>query len=282
VAHHIREIFVDRIGASERHTVALIAGGHSLGRCHPEISGYAGPWQSNPGYFNNVYCKKLLSEDWKIVDRNMEDCSGDLITGLKPYGMRRQYVNKAGKGDLMMLVSDMALKEDLVFGYWIQEYAHNNKKLKEDFGVAFKWITELGFEPPPPKQGFQKLLFKLRKCKADALRWLGDNLCGVDDAGVDETGAGSAKSSAPKIGDPYTLEEVKAHNKDNDCWVAINGKVCDLTEFMAVHPGGKAVIMGVAGKDASGDWNAIHNVNAIESIAPHVVIGHVVAKKDGA
>ena len=71
-----------------------------------------------------------------------------MITGLKPYGMRRQHVNKGGKGDLMMLVSDMALREDEHFGYWIQEYALDNGKLKKDFGVAFKWFTELGFEPP--------------------------------------------------------------------------------------------------------------------------------------
>ena len=157
VAKYIRKVFVDRIGASEQLTVALIAGGHSLGRCHPQISGYAGPWQSNPGYFNNVYCKKLLSEDWKIVDRNMEDLSGDMITGLKPYGMRRQHVNKGGKGDLMMLVSDMALREDEHFGYWIQEYALDNGKLKENFGVAFKWITELSFEPPKEKRSLKSL-----------------------------------------------------------------------------------------------------------------------------
>merc|ERR1719506_67958 len=167
VAHEIRHHFLERCGTTEQYTVALIAGGHSFGRCHPEISGYAGPWQSNPGYFNNVYCKKLLSENWKLVDRNMVDHSGDMITGLKPYGMRRQYVNKGGKGDLMMLVSDMALREDPHFGYWIQEYALDNEKLKEDFGIAFKWVTELGFDPPKEKSGLEKLLFNVRKWRAD-------------------------------------------------------------------------------------------------------------------
>merc|ERR1719479_652455 len=132
VAKYLRKAFT-RMGANDQLSVALISGGHSLGRCHPQISGYAGPWQSNPGQFNNVYCQKLLSEDWKIVDRNMRDCSGDMITGLKPYGMRRQYVNKGGRGDLMMLVSDMALREDEHFGYWIQAYALDNEKLRADF-----------------------------------------------------------------------------------------------------------------------------------------------------
>jgi len=278
VAKYIRKVFVERIGASEQYTVALIAGGHSLGRCHPQISGYAGPWQSNPGYFNNVYCKKLLSEDWKIVDRNMEDCSGDMITGLKPYGMRRQYVNKGGKGDLMMLVSDMALREDPYFGHWIQEYALDNERLKADFGTAFKWITEIGFEPPKEKRGLEKLLFNVRKFKADALRWIAENICIADDGGASE-GPVYLPADAPKVGDPYTMQEVGKHASQQDCWVAINGKVCNLTEFMKVHPGGVQPIMSNAGKDASTDWNAIHNKDAIEKIAPHAIIGYLVASK---
>jgi len=278
VAKEIRHIFVDRIGATEQFTVALIAGGHSLGRCHPEISGYAGPWQSNPGYFNNVYCKKLLSEDWKLVDRNMTDYSGDVITGLKPLGMRRQYVNKGGKGDIMMLVSDMALKEDPHFGHWINEYALDNEKLKRDFATAFKWVTELGFDPPNEKKGFEKLLFSIRKWKADTWRMVGQ-ICSIGDVPVmDEEGpTATVAADAPKVGKPYTMEEVRAHNKKNDCWVVINGKVCDLTKFMDLHPGGVPVIMAQAGKDATSEWNAIHNRDAIEKICPQVVVGHVVA-----
>jgi hypothetical protein len=281
VAKEIRHIFCDRIGASEQHTVALIAGGHSLGRCHPQISGYAGPWQSNPGYFNNVYCKKLLSDDWKIVDRSMTDYSGDLITGLKPYGMRRQYVNKGGKGDLMMLVSDLALREDPYFGYWIQEYALDNERLKKDFAVAFKWVTELGFTPPEEKRGLEKLKFTLRKWKFDCFAWMGQICSGEGGGGGDaDSGAPTVMAAdAPKVGKPYTMDEVKTHNSEKDCWVAINGKVCNLTEFLNTHPGGVGPIMGKAGKDATSEWNAIHNPDAIEKICPDVVVGYLVASK---
>jgi len=280
VAEEIRHIFCHRIGASERHTVALIAGGHSLGRCHPQISGYAGPWQSNPGYFNNVYCKKLLSEDWKLVDRNMEDCSGDLITGLKPYGMRRQYVNKSGKGDLMMLVSDMALLKDPTFGVWIRAYAQDGDLLKDDFKTAFKWVTELGFTPPQEKRGLAKLAFKLRKFRADALHWLGSHICGDSDFDADgESGSGGLAAEMPKVGKPFTMEDVKAHSSKTDCWVVINGQVCDLTKFMNTHPGGVQAVMDFAGKDASKEWNTIHSKNAIQAIAPETIIGHVVNSK---
>jgi len=215
-----------------------------------------------------------LSEDWKIVDRNMVDCSGDMITGLKPYGMRRQYVNKGGKGDLMMLVSDLALREDEEFGHWIKEYASDNERLKADFATAFKWITEVGFEPPKEKRGMDKLLFNLRKWKADALKWIAENVCNVDDG--ESSGPVFLPADAPKVGDPYKMEEVQKHTSQTDCWVAINGKVVNLTEFMKVHPGGVAPIMANAGKDASSDWNAIHNKDAIEKIAPDVIIGYLV------
>jgi len=276
VAHKIRKIFLDVIGTTEQYTVALIAGGHSFGRCHPEISGYAGPWQSNPGYFNNVYCKKLLSEDWKLVDRTMEDCSGDMITGLKPLGMRRQYVNKGGKGDLMMLVSDMALREDAEFGKWIKIYANDLGKLKEDFAVAFKWITEVGFEKPQERTGLAKRVFDARVSVDDFLRWLGSKVCMPRDDDAGRAGAaGSIQEDAPKVGNPYTMEDVAKHTTPNDVWCVINNKVCDLSKFKNEHPGGVPVIMESAGKDVSEQWNAIHNRSTIEKLAPQVVVGYL-------
>lgn len=34
-----------------------------------------------------------------------------------------------------------------------------------------------------------------------------------------------------------TLEEVRCHNKKDDCWIIIHDKVYDVTEFQYVHPG---------------------------------------------
>jgi len=272
VAKAIREWFCGRLGTTEQYTVALISGGHSFGRCHPDISGYAGPWQSNPGYFNNVYCKKLLTEDWKVVDSTCTDYSGDLITGLKPRGMRRQYVNKSGKGDLMMLVSDMAMREDPGYRKWLEVYANDIEALKKDFAIAFKWVTEVGFEAPPERTGLSKLLFNLSFKQAQCFRWIGDTVC--PDPEPDAGGAGAA-APAPKVGNPYKMDEVKKHNKKDDAWVVINNQVCDLTKFMNEHPGGVDVIMQNAGKDASTEWNTIHSPGTIQRIAPKVIIGYL-------
>eukprot|EP00929_Paragymnodinium_shiwhaense_P027141 TRINITY_DN159_c0_g1_i1.p1 TRINITY_DN159_c0_g1~~TRINITY_DN159_c0_g1_i1.p1 ORF type:complete len:714 (-),score=220.77 TRINITY_DN159_c0_g1_i1:284-2425(-) len=277
VASMVRRMFCERMGATEQQTVALIAGGHSLGRCHNEISGYAGPWQPNPGVFNSLYCKHLVNDDWKLVDNNMEDCSGDLITGVKPKGMRRQYVNKGGKGDLMMLVSDMALREDPGFGKWVKIYADDNERLKKDFGAAFKAATEWGFTPPAPRGKLGAASFKLQLGFNKFMKVIG-NSCSEICAGLDrKVQPPDAGSSAPKVGKPCKMEEVAKHNTKDDCWVVINGRVCDLTKFKdTAHPGGAGVIVAKAGQDASSDWNAIHAPDAIEKMAPETVIGHLV------
>jgi cytochrome b involved in lipid metabolism len=46
------------------------------------------------------------------------------------------------------------------------------------------------------------------------------------------------------------MEEVIKHDNKNDCWLLIDGKVYDVTEFIGSHPGGKAILEG-CGKDAT-------------------------------
>ena len=45
-------------------------------------------------------------------------------------------------------------------------------------------------------------------------------------------------------------EELKKHNSAGDCWLAIEGKVYDVTSFITSHPGGIAITLG-CGKDAT-------------------------------
>ena len=48
---------------------------------------------------------------------------------------------------------------------------------------------------------------------------------------------------------PY--EEVQKHNTRESCWVIVNGQIYDATSVLAWHPGGAAVILKNAGKDAT-------------------------------
>jgi len=82
------------------------------------------------------------------------------------------------------------------------------------------------------------------------------------------------KKAAPPVEmKEYTLSEVAEHNTEQDCWVAINGRVLNATSFLPDHPGGKRSILLYAGKDASEEFNMLHEKNVIDKYAPHIVIG---------
>merc|ERR1711918_55346 len=58
--------------------------------------------------------------------------------------------------------------------------------------------------------------------------------------------------------------EVAKHNSDKDCWVIIGDDVYDVTGFLADHPGGKKAIMLYAGKDATEEFDMLHNRKVIK------------------
>ncbi|KAH9671881.1 L-ascorbate peroxidase 2 [Citrus sinensis] len=85
---HLRDVF-GHMGLSDKDIVVL-SGGHTLGRCHKERSGFEGPWTNNPLIFDNSYFKELLSGE---------------------------------KEGLLQLPSDKALLEDPVFRPLVEKYA---------------------------------------------------------------------------------------------------------------------------------------------------------------
>ena len=60
------------------------------------------------------------------------------------------------------------------------------------------------------------------------------------------------------------LEEVSKHNKLDDLWVAIDGKVFDLTRFAEIHPGGIPPLMDAAGEDATDLFYELHRASLLQ------------------
>ncbi|KAL7311660.1 hypothetical protein PS15m_009395 [Mucor circinelloides] len=60
----------------------------------------------------------------------------------------------------------------------------------------------------------------------------------------------------------YSLNEVEKHNVKGDLWLAIEGKVYNVTTFAADHPGGERAIYEEAGKDATDAFNDIGHSEA--------------------
>lgn len=49
----------------------------------------------------------------------------------------------------------------------------------------------------------------------------------------------------------YSMQSVAAHNRPDNCWMAINGQVYDLPTYLPQHPTAPDVIVPWCGKEAT-------------------------------
>ncbi|XP_039041450.1 L-ascorbate peroxidase 1, cytosolic-like [Hibiscus syriacus] len=110
-ADHLRQVFGAQMGLSDQDIVAL-SGGHTLGRCHKERSGFEGPWTTNPLIFDNSYFKELLSGE---------------------------------KEGLLQLPTDKVLLSDPAFRPLVDKYAADEDAFFSDYAEAHLKLSELGF-----------------------------------------------------------------------------------------------------------------------------------------
>ncbi|KAL7544207.1 hypothetical protein ACHAWF_007586, partial [Thalassiosira exigua] len=147
---HVRDEVFCRMGFDDREIVALLCGGHVYGRCHPAFSGYAGPWVEHPTQFSNEYAADMIEDEWTLVSHGDDWLDAQGASELRPAPGKRQFVNKKkhhvddDEPNQMMLLSDMILAWDPAFRTHLEGYAEDEGRLREDFGAAFKKLTELG------------------------------------------------------------------------------------------------------------------------------------------
>lgn len=122
---HLRDVFY-RMGFNDQDIVAL-SGAHALGRCHPDRSGYDGPWTYTPTRFSNQYFKLLKSLKWVK----------------KVWDGPEQFVDSETK-ELMMLPTDLALLDDPDMKKYVDIYANDKEAFFKDFALAFGKLIELG------------------------------------------------------------------------------------------------------------------------------------------
>lgn len=71
----------------------------------------------------------------------------------------------------------------------------------------------------------------------------------------------------------YTWAEISKHTKASDCWIVINNKVYNVTQYLDLHPGGADLILMQCGKDATSAYNTQggrgkkHSANADRQLA---------------
>jgi len=79
---------------------------------------------------------------------------------------------------------------------------------------------------------------------------------------------------------PYTIEEVKKHNKKDDLWMVISGGVYNLTIYLDYHPGGVKKLMCGAGRDATELFMDNHPWVNLHNLVGKLQIGYLVEKKE--
>lgn len=159
-SHDIRQTF-EIMGHSDRNTVALIGGGHAVGKGHgacpagggnpPDVAyatkpmeapwqgmcgtgvgkdaataGFEGPWTTNPLKWDNEYYQNLLGKEWEKH---------------KGPGGHWQWRIKGSDSNLMRLTSDIALLHDEKYLEYVKEFASNMDSFNEAFNDAWFDLT---------------------------------------------------------------------------------------------------------------------------------------------
>ncbi|KAL5009724.1 hypothetical protein ScPMuIL_012029 [Solemya velum] len=68
-------------------------------------------------------------------------------------------------------------------------------------------------------------------------------------------------------------EELEKHNKPNDAWTSLRGRVYNITQYMDFHPGGSEELNKGAGKDCTQLFDEIHKWVNAESMLQKCYIG---------
>jgi catalase-peroxidase len=169
-ARDIRETF-RRMAMNDEETVALIVGGHTVGKCHGAVSadcvgpepegapieqqglgwrntcgsgkgadtlnsGLEGAWTNNPTQWDNGFLDNLLGYDWELTT---SPAGAKQWTPKNPEAQGTvPDAHTPGKRNApMMLTSDLALKVDPTYGPIARRFHENPDQLDEAFAKAW-------------------------------------------------------------------------------------------------------------------------------------------------
>jgi catalase-peroxidase len=169
-ARDIRETF-GRMAMNDEETVALIAGGHTFGKCHGAVdpsyvgpepegcpvehqglgwmnsygsgkggdtitSGLEGAWTNEPVKWDNGYFDNLFNYDWELTT-SPAGAKQWTPTNPEAQGTVPDAHDPARRHAPMMLTSDMALKLDPVYGPISKRFHENPDQFAEAFAKAW-------------------------------------------------------------------------------------------------------------------------------------------------
>ena len=179
-ARDIRETFA-RMAMNDEETVALVAGGHTFGKCHgagdpalvgrePEgapmeemglgwknkfgtgvgvhttSSGIEGAWKPNPTKWDMGYFNMLLGYEWELL-KSPAGAWQWLAKDVQEKDMIPDAHDRSKKNRPMMTTADMALRLDPIYGPISQRYHKNPELFADSFARAWFKLTHRDMGP---------------------------------------------------------------------------------------------------------------------------------------
>ncbi|WP_243360302.1 catalase/peroxidase HPI [Fundidesulfovibrio terrae] len=176
----VRETFA-RMAMNDEETVALVAGGHTFGKCHgagdaalvgpaPEGagleeqglgwkssfgsgkggdaigSGIEGAWKANPTTWDMGYLNTLFKYEWELV-KSPAGANQWLAKDVAPEDMVAGAHDKSKRLRPMMTTADLSLRFDPIFEPIARNYQKNPQKLANDFARAWFKLTHRDMGP---------------------------------------------------------------------------------------------------------------------------------------
>jgi catalase-peroxidase len=179
-ARDVRETFA-RMAMNDEETVALVAGGHTFGKCHgagdaalvgpePEAapieeqglgwkssfgsgkggdtitSGIEGAWKPNPTRWDMGYLKMLFTYEWELV-KSPAGAHQWLAKDVAPENMVVDAHDPSKKHRPMMTTADLALKFDPIYEKIARRFLENPEEFADAFARAWFKLTHRDMGP---------------------------------------------------------------------------------------------------------------------------------------
>ncbi|MDD3641998.1 MAG: catalase/peroxidase HPI [Candidatus Krumholzibacteria bacterium] len=176
----VRETFA-RMAMNDEETVALVAGGHTFGKCHgagpashvgpePEAapieeqglgwkstfgsgtggdtisSGIEGAWKPNPTRFDMGYLRILFKYEWELV-KSPAGANQWLARDVDEKDMIVDAHDPSKKNRPMMTTADLSLRFDPIYEPIARRYLKNPKEFKDAFARAWFKLTHRDMGP---------------------------------------------------------------------------------------------------------------------------------------
>jgi len=87
-----------------------------------------------------------------------------------------------------------------------------------------------------------------------------------------------SKDLAQRKGQPLRripIDEIQKHSSVYDGWIVLNGKVYNITPYLAYHPGGQKILKPVLGKDGTALFHKYHPWVNEEGVIGKLLLGYV-------